>query len=281
LARALHQLSPRAGAPFVSFSCVNLPEHLVEDELFGHERGAFTGAHQRRRGKFELADGGTLFLDEIGDLEERAQAKLLRALESGIIERLGGDRQVKVDVRVIAATNRELEREAGAGRFRADLLYRLNVFPIQVPPLRDRPEDVPALVAHFAARAGARCGRPARPFGPEALERFRQHSWPGNVRELANAIERLTIVGDGSVSGTEAAAVLSSGAPKRTSAMRDAVGSLSAAMDGYEAELIRDALADARGNVAEAARRLQTDRANLYRRMKRLGLQQTDTPVSE
>ncbi len=280
VARAIHAQGPRRDRALVALNCAAVPRDLVESELFGHERGAVTGAHQRRRGKFELADGGTLFLDEVGDLEPQAQAKLLRTLEGGVIERVGGDRPLTVDVRVIAATNKDLEREAEAGRFRADLLYRLNVFPIRVPPLRDRLDDIPALVEHFAARAGARCGRPARPFTPEALERFRQHPWPGNVRELANAIERLTIIGDGAALGAQADAVLWSGV-KRPTVKHAVAGSLSAAMDAHERELIRSALEAAQGNVAEAARRLQTDRANLYRRMRRLGLRQNDTDVSE
>jgi len=272
VARALHASSPRASRPLVSVNCAALPRDLVESELFGHEKGAFTGAAQRRQGRFELADRSTLFLDEIGDLPLDAQGKLLRVLEEGAVERLGGERPKPVDVRVIAATNRDLERAVHDGTFREDLFFRLNVFPIEVPPLRERMDDLGPLVSHFAREAAARCARPARTFGDAAMRRLRAHRWPGNVRELANAIERLTIIGEtGPVTAAEVDNVLGSAVLPAPPADAGNVG-LAAALEQYERNLIELALADAGGNVAEAARRLDTDRANLHRRMRRLGV---------
>ncbi|OGU18933.1 MAG: hypothetical protein A3K13_14015 [Gemmatimonadetes bacterium RIFCSPLOWO2_12_FULL_68_9] len=283
VARAIHAESPRALKPLVSVNCAAVPRELLESELFGHERGAFTGAVQRHIGKFELAHGGTLFLDEVGELEPAAQAKLLRVLETGAVERVGGTAARALDVRVVAATNKTLDREVKAGRFRADLFFRLNVFPIHVAPLRDRLDDLPALVEHLAAQAAARCNRPPRNFGDTALERLRAHAWPGNIRELANLVERLTILGEGSVSAAEIEPMLAGGAPatpKRVGAGAS-TQSLSQALEHYERRLIREALDAAGGNLAEAARRLDTDRANLHRRMRRLGLSRSDTNVSE
>ena len=276
VARAIHAQSPRATRPMVSVNCAAIPRELVESELFGHEKGAFTGAVHRRQGRFELADGSTLFLDEIGDLPLDVQAKLLRVLEQGTIERVGGERAKAVDVRVIAATHRDLAREVSAGRFREDLYFRLNVFPIHVPPLRDRKEDLPALVAHLARVAGSKCARAPRAFGEDALARLRVHTWPGNVRELANAIERLTILGGAdAVNASEVDAILPTDQPNRPGVVEST--SLNEALDQYERDLIRQALVAANGNVAEAARALVTDRANLYRRMRRLGLSRSDT----
>jgi two-component system nitrogen regulation response regulator NtrX len=280
VARAIHAHSPRAARPMVSVNCAAIPRELVESELFGHEKGAFTGAVHRRQGRFELADGSTLFLDEIGDLPLDVQAKLLRVLEQGTIERVGGERAKAVDVRVIAATHRDLQREVSAGRFREDLYFRLNVFPIHVPPLRDRKDDLPALVAHLARIAGSKCARAPRAFGADALERLRAHSWPGNVRELANAIERLTILGGAdAVRASEVDAILPDDQPDRPAAAEGT--SLNEALERYERDLIRHALASAGGNVAEAARTLATDRANLYRRMRRLGLSRSDTDACQ
>jgi two-component system nitrogen regulation response regulator NtrX len=283
VARAVHAQSPRALKPLVSLNCAAVPRELLESELFGHEKGAFTGALQRREGKFELAHGGTLFLDEVGELEPAAQAKLLRAVETGSVERLGGTAARPVDVRVVAATNKNLDAEVKTGRFRADLYFRLNVFPIHVPPLRDRLEDLPALVEHLAGRAAARCNRPPRSFGDVALERLRSHAWPGNVRELANLIERLTILGEGPVGGAELEPMLAGGAAAvgASAASPTAQASLAEALDHFERRLIREALDAAGGNLAQAARRLDTDRANLHRRMRRLGMSRKDTGGSE
>lgn len=197
VARAIHAASPRRDRPLIRLNCAALPHELVESELFGHEKGAFTGAIQQRRGRFELADGGTLFLDEVGDLPAEAQAKLLRVLQEREFERLGGTRTLRVDVRVIAATNRDLRAEVAASRFRADLYFRLNVFPIALPPLRDRRDDIPGLLEHFALRTSRKLGRAIDGVAPSFAERARAHDWPGNVRELENLVERALILSNG------------------------------------------------------------------------------------
>ncbi len=275
VARAIHRQSPRGDRPMVSLNCAAIPRDLLESEMFGHERGAFTGAVARRRGKFELADGSTLFLDEVGDLHPDAQAKLLRVLETGAIERLGGERERAVDVRVLAASNRDLADEVRRGGFREDLYFRLNVVPIHVPPLRDRLEDLPLLVEHLTRVVAARCTRRARGIEPDAIARLQMHPWPGNVRELANVIERLTIAGeDRPVTRQDVESVLPPArmavAPPATD--QPEAGSLTEALAAYERTLITRALEASGGNVAAAARRLETDRANLYRRMRRLGM---------
>jgi two-component system nitrogen regulation response regulator NtrX len=282
VAQAIHRASQRAGRSFISVNCAAIPRDLVESEMFGHERGAFTGATDRRLGRFELADTGTLFLDEVGDLNLEAQAKLLRVLEAGEIQRLGAERTQRVDVRVIAATNQRLEQAVSVASFREDLYFRLNVFPIELAPLRDRLDDLPDLVTHLAERM-----RPHQPttFTADALAFLAAYDWPGNVRELANVVERLSIIGGNEVDIALARQVLPRAgavrfdAPNVTSesgtnySVADLGGrSLSNVLDDYERALIGAALRKATGNVAEAARALQTDRANLYRRMKRLGL---------
>ena len=283
VARGIHAASPRALKPLVSLNCAAVPRELLESELFGHEKGAFTGALQRREGKFELAQGGTLFLDEVGELEPAAQAKLLRVVETGLVERLGGTAARPVDARVVAATNKTLDAEAKAGRFRADLFFRLNVFPIHVPPLRERLDDLPALVTHLGARAALRCNRAQRDFGDAALERLGAHTWPGNVRELGNLIERLTILGEGPVSGAELEPLFAGGTSAAGKGPAPAAGpaSLAEALDHVERRLIREALEASGGNLAQAARRLDTDRANLHRRMRRLGISRKDTDESK
>ena len=275
VASAIHRQSGRAAKPFVCVNSAAIPKDLVESEMFGHERGAFTGATERRVGRFELADRGTLFLDEVGDLGPEAQAKLLRVLESGVIERLGGEKPVTVDVRVIAATNKDLAKASLHGQFREDLLFRLNVLPIHIPPLRERPDDIPPLVQHFAARQATRLGRSVR-FDAGAVQLLASYPWPGNVRELANLMERLAILAGGDVvTGDDVARVVpGDGAPLSTAPSEGwSDVALAEALDGFERTLIARALSAARGNVAEAARKLATDRANLYRRMRRLGLE--------
>ncbi|HEY0671311.1 MAG TPA: sigma-54 dependent transcriptional regulator [Longimicrobiales bacterium] len=267
VAAALHGASPRADAPFIRVNSAAIPRELIESEMFGHEKGAYSGAHSLRRGRFELADTGTLFLDEIGDLSADAQAKLLRVLESGEFERVGGERPIKVDVRVLAATNRDLTQEIEAGRFREDLYHRLNVVPIELPPLRERSSDIPELIEHFMQRWHQRTGRPMPQLDDAAIATLRVYPWPGNVRELANFCERLAILHEGR--SVSAAAVLQL-LPDDHSA---AVGvSLSDMLDETERRLILRALAACNENVADAARQLNTDRANLYRRMRRLGI---------
>ncbi|HWA40034.1 MAG TPA: sigma-54 dependent transcriptional regulator [Gemmatimonadales bacterium] len=275
VAAAIHRESRRAKRPFIAVNCAAIPRELVESELFGHERGAFTGATERRLGRFALGDGGTVFLDEIGDLSLEAQAKLLRVLETGEVQRVGAERAERVDVRVVAATNRLLDQSVAAGTFREDLFFRLNVFPIALPALRDRMEDLPDLVAHLAARVRP-VGTPR--FSAQALKALEGYGWPGNIRELANIVERLLITTRGQAEVDLAA--VTSVLPEARGPKHEATGQgpqapdlpLSDALDEYERQLIRNSLTRAKGNVAEAARILQTDRANLYRRMRRLGL---------
>jgi two-component system nitrogen regulation response regulator NtrX len=272
VASAIHRLSARAAGPFIRINCAAIPRDLVESELFGHEKGAFTGATERRRGRFELSDGGTLLLDEAGDLSLEAQAKLLRVLETGEFERVGGSEPIRVDVRTLAATHRDLGAEVAAGRFREDLFFRLNVLPIHLPPLRERAEDVPALVAHFLARHRTRTALRPPHLTPAALDALARHAWPGNVRELANIVERLVILHAGSEVGAGEVRGLLAGSAIVAPPTAEVEGSLTERLDAREREMIRDALREAGENVAEAARRLRTDRANLYRRMRRLGL---------
>ena len=269
-AAAVHAASRRAGRPFVTVNCAAIPRDLVESEMFGHERGAFTGATERRLGRFELAHTGTLFLDEIGDLSADAQAKLLRTLETGELQRLGAEGSQRVDVRIIAATNRTLEDAVAEGVFREDLFFRLNVFPIRLPPLRERLADLPALVAHLAERVRP---RQAPAFTPEALAALARYAWPGNVRELANLVERLGILCGPTVEAAEVREVLRAGPSPPAPVLPGRP--LTDSLDDYERGLIGAALGQARGNIAEAARLLQTDRANLYRRIRRLGLDRT------
>jgi two-component system nitrogen regulation response regulator NtrX len=270
VAAALHAESPRAGRPFVRVNCAAIPRDLVESEMFGHERGAFTGANETRRGRFEVAHQGTLLLDEVADLGPEAQAKLLRALETGAIERLGSERSIQVDVRVLAATNRDLRMEMAMGRFRADLYYRLNVLQLKLPPLRERSEDIPELVSHFLGRLREREGLAAPRVTPAALQRMSRYAWPGNVRELANLCERLAILHAGqTVEPGDVAALLEPRAPQ---ADDDEALPLAERLDAYERRVIARSLDAAGGSVTEAARRLRTDRPNLYRRMRRLGI---------
>lgn len=276
-AAAIHELSSRRDGPFVRVNSAAIPATLVESEMFGHEAGAFTGAEERRQGRFELAHRGTLFLDEIGDLDASAQAKLLRAIESGVIERVGGGEPIDVDVRLIAATNRDLTAEVEQGRFRADLLYRLFVIPLHMPALRERREDIAELVQQAQDRLRRRQGLAPITIEADALDELALHDWPGNVRELFNTVERLTILSPGgradrmAVRSVLALTPRGSGAHHRSAVLDpDDPRTLSERMRDHERELIDQALARSDGNVAEAARLLRTDRANLHRRMKRL-----------
>jgi two-component system, NtrC family, nitrogen regulation response regulator NtrX len=275
VAAAIHEASARKGHPFVTVNCAAIPRDLVESEMFGHERGAFTGAAERRIGRFELAHGGTLFLDEVGDLSQEAQAKLLRTLETGELQRIGAESVTQIDARVVAATNRRLEEAVSSGGFREDLFFRLNVFPIHLPPLRERLEDLPALVSHLAERL-----RPRQPvvFNDAALDALTSYSWPGNIRELANLIERLSILSGPVVDAAAVKQVLRGPMSQAQTAVAPALQlgrPLSEALDDFERSYIGAALAQAEGNMAEAARILQTDRANLYRRIRRLGLEKS------
>jgi len=275
VARAIHELSPRAAAPFVALNCAAMPAALIESELFGHERGAFTDARERRVGRFESASGGTLFLDEIGELEPGVQAKFLRALEERRIERLGSGTPIEVDVRVVAATNRDLERDVAAGRFRADLFYRIHVVPMELPPLRDRREDVRLLAEHFLALAREGAGRGPRRFAAEALGALERFPWPGNVRELRNTVERAVALceGDAIELADLPASVVRT---ERIESLREAVraGRLSFedAVANFERSLLLEALEESDWNQTRAAERLGTTRRTLKLRMDRLAL---------
>ena len=272
VARAIHEHSKRADGPFVKLNCAAIPSELIESELFGHEKGAFTGATQQRRGKFELADGGTLFLDEVGDMNPSAQAKVLRVLQENELERVGGADTIKVDVRVVAATNKDLQAEIAAGRFREDLYYRLAVVPIELPPLRARREDIPSLVEHFIELVCADNGRRTKKVAPSAMTLLMQHEWPGNVRELKNVVERLVILtGDAEVI-TEADvgdALPRVKAVKAEFARGTPFKDLVAAA---EREIIMAALDANDHHVSNTARELQLERSHLYKKMRALGI---------
>jgi len=276
VATALHMASNREAAAFVRVNCAAIPRDLVESEMFGHERGSFTGAIERRRGRFELAHQGTLLLDEVADLGPEAQAKLLRAIETGAIERIGSERPISVNVRVLSATNRDLQAEIKAGHFREDLFYRLNVLRIHLPPLRERREDIPELIGHFLARLHEREGLARPGLRDDALDRLCEYAWPGNVRELANVCERLAILNPGrSIGVGDLSGLLVEPRPGAAQPVADGASDhlpLQEQLDVYERSIILRSLVEAAGSVSEAARRLNTDRPNLYRRMKRLGI---------
>jgi len=274
LARAIHGGSRRCREPFVAVNCAAFPDTLLESELFGHVRGAFTGADRARAGLFETASGGTLFLDEIGETSRSLQAKLLRALQEREIRPLGGTRTRKVDVRVVAATNRDLLQEVESGHFREDLYYRLAVFPIRVPPLRERREDIPVLAEHFLRLHGQRDGKPGCRLAKEASGWLLAHSWPGNVRELENEIQRalaLSEPGD-EIPGSRLSERLTS-LRRPAESLRRGEESLRASLDRIEAWLLRSALEDHGGRRAETARALGITREGLYKKLKRLGIQ--------
>jgi two-component system nitrogen regulation response regulator NtrX len=271
VARAIHALSARAEQPFVEVNCAAIPEELIESELFGHERGAFTGALARRRGKFEAADRGTLFLDEIGDMSLKTQAKVLRALEEQAFERVGGREPLRVDVRVIAASNRDVVSLIAQGAFREDLFYRLNVIPIEVPPLRARKEDVPALVDHFIRVFCAENGKRLKTVTPAALTYFMTYDWPGNVRELRNMVERLVIMVPGeTVAAEDLPPPLR---PKSEGAAAPGDGKpLKEARDGFERAYILAELRAQDWNMTRTAERLGIERSHLYRKLRAYGI---------
>jgi two-component system nitrogen regulation response regulator NtrX len=271
VARSVHALSRRRGGPFVEVNCAAIPEELIESELFGHTRGAFTGATADRRGKFELADGGTLFLDEIGDMSVKTQAKVLRALQEQVVEPVGGATGVRVDVRVLAATNKDLPTEIRLGRFREDLYFRLNVIPIFVPPLRDRADDILRLADYFMTELAREYGRRPKRFDAGAATGLRSYRWPGNVRELRNVIERLMIMVPGDtitlgdltfLDGSHAGIVHAPGP----------VAPLHEARDRFERDYILRALAAQQGNISRTADALGVERSNLYRKMRAFGI---------
>src|SRR5438876_9319389 len=268
VARAIHQLSTRVEQPFVEVNCAAIPEELIESELFGHEKGAFTGAVARRKGKVETANSGTLFLDEIGDMSLKTQAKVLRALEEQAFERVGGKDTIRVDVRVIAASNRDLETLIREGRFRDDLYYRLNVIPIEVPPLRAKKDDIPVLVSHFIAQFCAENGKRAKTLSREALGYFLTYDWPGNVREVRNMVERLVIMAPGDVIDADdlPAPLRPKEAALPASEARER--SLKDARDNFERAYILTELRTNDWNVTRPAERLGIERSHLYRKLK-------------
>lgn len=273
-ARAIHRLSSRADEPFVEVNCAAIPSELIESALFGHIKGSFTGAVADHAGKFEQADGGTLFLDEIGDMSRDAQAKVLRALEQGVVTRVGGNKQIEVDVRVIAATNKDLAHEIDEGTFREDLFYRLNVVPIHMPPLRERRDDIPMLVQHFADLMTQRDGMSPRTFETAAIERLQALSWPGNVRELRNTVERLLILASGESVRPEDVDVLARGRAAGSGLGGELLSSASFSdfKDGAERAFIQQKLRENDWNVAETARRIDMPRSNLYKKIEKYGL---------
>jgi two-component system nitrogen regulation response regulator NtrX len=272
VARAIHALSARRDRPFVEVNCAAIPDELIESELFGHEKGAFTGAVARRRGKFELADGGTLFLDEIGDMSLKTQAKVLRALEEQTVERIGGHEPIRVDVRVIAASNQPLSELIAQGRFREDLFYRLNVIPIEVPPLRCRREDVPLLVEHFLKTFSAEYGKRPKTLSGEAMGYFMAYDWPGNVRELRNMVERLVIMSPGDVITPEDLPPPLRPRDAVPVAAGESVQNLREARDAFERAYILGELRAHDWNITRTAKALGIGRVNLWRKLKAYGL---------
>jgi DNA-binding NtrC family response regulator len=270
VARAVHERSPRREKPFVTLNCAAVPSELIESELFGHEKGSFTGAAARHLGKFEQAHGGTLFLDEIGDMPHAMQAKLLRLLQEGELERVGGERPIVVNTRVLVATHRDLESLVRKGTFREDLYHRIFVFPITLPPLRERVEDIPILAEHFAAMIAEQNGWKARTFSAEAMDLLTRYSWPGNVRELRNVVERLLLLTDDVVDGTTSRQVLAGRQPLH--AGTTVGGPLADRVTAFEREVVLAELHAHGHNVAETARALGLERSHFYKKCQQLGI---------
>ncbi|SPF52952.1 Acetoacetate metabolism regulatory protein AtoC [Candidatus Sulfopaludibacter sp. SbA4] len=273
IARAFHDRSGRHGGPFVTLNCAAVPGELIESELFGHEKGSFTGAAARHIGKFEQAHHGTLFLDEIGDMPLVMQAKLLRVLEERQVERVGGDRAIPVDVRVIVATHRNLDELVKKGAFRQDLYHRIYVFPLVLPALRERAEDIPALVAHFAAQVTEQNGWKAKPFEPDAIQELQRYAWPGNVRELRNVVERLLLLADGPVDRAAVRLALPQGIPDaQGGAAPQAAGTLAQRTDSFEREQILAELKRHTQSMTKTAKALGLERSHLYKKCQALGI---------
>jgi two-component system response regulator AtoC len=280
IAKAIHYHSPRAHHPLVTINCAAIPDTLLESELFGHERGAFTDAYAKKLGQFELADQGTLFLDEIGEMNPATQAKILRVLEQGEFTRIGAAQSVRVDVRVIAATNRDLHQGMREGTFRSDLYYRLNVVSVQLPPLRERRADIPLLIRHFLRAKSTTLGIAEKPFSNDALDLLMQYSWPGNVRELENVVERALVLSQGpTLIPDDLPQYLETGNgfghPMQQSVLRGETR-LSEAVDLFEQQLIRNALEQVENNQTRAAEILGTTRRILKYKMDKLGIVATD-----
>jgi two-component system nitrogen regulation response regulator NtrX len=281
VARAIHKASLRARERFVQVNCAAIPEELIESELFGHERGAFTGATEKQTGKFEQADRGTIFLDEVGDMSAKTQAKVLRVLQEGEVERLGSARTIKVDVRVIAATNKDLEEEIAAGRFREDLYFRLSVIPISVPPLRERLDDIQPLVRHFVSQFSRESNRRPVQFAPGAMTALSQARWRGNIRELRNAVERLIIMSDRDVIEADdvRAVVRSDSRPAGVSAAASAPGSprpatLREFKEWSERAFLVEKLKELGWNISRTAEVIDTPRSNLYKKLEQYGIKE-------
>ena len=271
VARAIHRNSLRKDEAFVQVNCAAIPEELIESELFGHEKGSFTGATEKQIGKFELAHKGTIFLDEVGDMSQRTQAKVLRVLQGGEIERIGSQKTIQVDVRVIAATNKNLEEEIEKGEFREDLYFRLSVIPVRVPPLRERTEDVPVLVQHFVDEFSATNNFRRKAFSPAAMEALKRHPWRGNVRELRNTVERLLIMAEGeTIEPDDLSEVLRK--PAGASAAPDAAGSLRDFKESAERTFLVQKLRDNEWNISATANAIGTPRSNLYKKLEQYGI---------
>lgn len=284
VARTLHEKSQRANGPFVTLNCAAVPAELIESELFGHEKGSFTGAAQRHNGKFEQAHRGTLFLDEIGDMPIAMQAKLLRVLEEGEVERIGADKPTKVDVRVVVATHRNLEQLVDSGGFRRDLYHRVVVFPLTLPPLRDRGEDLPALVDHFARQVSAQNGWKPVPFSDAAIGALKEYSWPGNIRELRNVVERLLLLVSGQVEAEDVRMALPAARTTEKS-RRDVTGNsegpLAERVLAFERETVLDELQRHGRHVTQTAKALGLERSHLYKKCQQLGIDLQNLPERE
>ena len=275
VAHALHAMSPRAANPFVEVNCAAIPEDLIESELFGHMKGSFLSAHERKIGKFQKADGGTLFLDEVGDMSLRTQSKVLRALEEQRFEPVGASESIRVDVRVVAATNKNLEEEIAKGNFREDLFYRLNVIPFHVPPLRDRKQDIPLIAAYFLDEFCKAYGRKPKEFTPQALVALDEYHWPGNVRELRNLVERIVILNPQNRIDARHIPLNTLRKPA-SDRPGDRYGSLQDVREAAERDYIQKKLEEANGNVSRTAELLGLERSNLYRKMRSLGIAPRD-----
>jgi two-component system, NtrC family, nitrogen regulation response regulator NtrX len=274
IARTIHDKSPRREGPYITLNCAAVPAELIESELFGHEKGSFTGAGSRHVGKFEQAHDGTLFLDEIGDMPLTMQAKLLRVLEQGEVERIGGDKPIKVNVRVIVATHRNLEEQVKQGAFRQDLFHRIFVFPISLPPLRERPEDIPALAQHFAAQIIKQNGWKPVTFSPEAIEALQAHAWPGNIRELRNVVERLLLFAEGDTitADTVFSALPAASGGGGNSNFTGGSGALADRVEQFERQVILDEIKRNNHHITNAAKALGLERSHLYKKCQQLGI---------
>jgi two-component system, NtrC family, nitrogen regulation response regulator NtrX len=281
VARTLHEKSHRSSGPFVALNCAAVPAELIESELFGHEKGAFTGAAQRHLGKFEQAHRGTLFLDEVGDMPPAMQAKLLRVLEENVVERVGGDKAIVVDMRLIVATHRNLEQLVSAGTFRRDLFHRIVVFPIELPPLRSRTEDIPTLVEHFAQQVCAQNGWKPIPFTADAVQALQLYEWPGNIRELRNVVERLMLLAGAEVDCDTVQMALPAAAAKEIENGSDkaARGTLAERVEAFEKSVVLSEIQNQHRNITRAAAALGLERSHLYKKCQQLGIDLRELPI--